>query len=136
MALKSKRKKKENADFREECPPWHTGIGECLGSEGMQVQFLVRCSGLRTRYCGNCGLDCTCGLNVIPGVGTPYAMGQPRKRKRKLKKKKENGGVPVLAQWKQIRLGTMRLQVQSLALLRGLRIRCCHKLWCRSQTWL
>ena len=27
-------------------------------------------------------------------------------------------------------------QVQSLALLSGLRMRCCHKLWCRSQTWL
>ena len=64
----------------------------------MQVQFLVRCSGLRTRYCGNCGLDCTCGLNVIPGVGTPYAMGQPRKRKRKLKKKRK---------WRSSRPGTM-----------------------------
>ena len=24
----------------------------------------------------------------------------------------------------------------SLALLSGLSIRCCHELWCRSQTWL
>ena len=31
-------------------------------------------------------------------------------------------GVPVVVQWKQIRLGTMRLRVQSLALLSGLRI--------------
>ena len=30
----------------------------------------------------------------------------------------------------------MRLQVRSLALLRGLRIQCCCKLWCRSQTQL
>ena len=29
----------------------------------------------------------------------------------------------------------MRLQVQSLALLSRLRIRHCHELWCRSQTW-
>ena len=36
-----------------------------------------------------------------------------------------------MVQWKRIQLGTMRLQVQSLALLSGLRIR-----WCRSQTWL
>ena len=28
------------------------------------------------------------------------------------------------------------MQVQSLALLSGLRIRCCHKLWCRSKTQL
>ena len=41
--------------------------------------------------------------------------------------------VPVMAQRKQIQLGTMRLQVQSLAWLRGLRIWCCHELWCRSQ---
>ena len=32
--------------------------------------------------------------------------------------------------------GNMRLQVQSLAMLSGLRIRCCHELWCRSKTWL
>ena len=29
-------------------------------------------------------------------------------------------GVPIVAQWKQIRLGTMRLQVRSLASLSGL----------------
>ena len=34
-----------------------------------------------------------------------------------------------MAQWKQIRLGTTRLWVQSLALLIGLRIRCCRELW-------
>ena len=37
---------------------------------------------------------------------------------------------------KRIRLGTMRLQVRSLASLSGLRIWCCHELWCGSQTWL
>ena len=41
-----------------------------------------------------------------------------------------------MAQWKRILLGTMRLQVRSLALLRGLRIRHCHELWCRSQMQL
>ena len=30
----------------------------------------------------------------------------------------------------------MRMQVQSMALLSGLRIQDCHKLWCRSQTQL
>ena len=42
--------------------------------------------------------------------------------------------LPVVVQWKQIQLGTM--QVQSLALPSGLRIRCCRELWCRSQMWL
>ena len=44
--------------------------------------------------------------------------------------------VPVVAQWKQIQLGTMRLRVRSLASLSGLRIWCCHELWCKSQMWL
>ena len=42
-------------------------------------------------------------------------------------------GVPVMAQWKRIRLGAMRLRVPSLASLSGLRIWCCRELWCRSQ---
>ena len=41
-----------------------------------------------------------------------------------------------MAQWKKIQLGTMRLQVESLALLSGLRNRCCHELWYRLQMWL
>ena len=45
-------------------------------------------------------------------------------------------GVPVLAQQKRIRLGTMRFWIQSLALLSGLRIRHCQELWCGSQTRL
>ena len=38
-----------------------------------------------------------------------------------------------MAQWKRIRLVTMRTQVRSLALLSGLGIQCCHELL---QTWL
>ena len=45
-------------------------------------------------------------------------------------------GVPVVAQWKQIQLGTMRLWVQSLASFSGLRIWCCRELWCRAKMWL
>ena len=41
-----------------------------------------------------------------------------------------------MAKQRKIRLGILRLQVQSLALLSGLRIQHCHELWCRSQTWL
>ena len=46
---------------------------------------------------------------------------------------KERQGV-LVAQWKRIRLVSMMMQVQSLASIGGLRIRCCHKLWCRSKT--
>ena len=45
-------------------------------------------------------------------------------------------GVPIVAQQKRIRLVTMRLGVQSLTLLSGLRIQCCCELWCRLQTQL
>ena len=44
-------------------------------------------------------------------------------RKRRLR------GVPIVAQWKQIRLGTVRLRVPSLASLSELRIQHCHELW-------
>ena len=44
--------------------------------------------------------------------------------------------VPVMAQWKQIWLVSMRTQVRSLALLSGLNIWCCHELWCRWKTQL
>lgn len=41
-----------------------------------------------------------------------------------------------MAQWKRIRLGTVRLPFRCLVLLSGLRIQCCRELWCRSQAWL
>ena len=41
-----------------------------------------------------------------------------------------------MVQWKRIQLGTMKLLVQSLALLSGLRIWHCHELWCRLQMQL
>ena len=46
------------------------------------------------------------------------------------------GGVPAVAQQKQIQLVCTRMQVQSLALLSGLKIQCCHGLWCGWQMWL
>ena len=42
-------------------------------------------------------------------------------------------GVPIMAQRKQIRLGTMRLCVQSLGLLSGLRIQHGSELQCSLQ---
>ena len=41
-----------------------------------------------------------------------------------------------MAQQKRIGLASVRTQVQSLALLNGLRIWRGHELWCRMQTWL
>ena len=42
-------------------------------------------------------------------------------------------GVPVVAQWKRIAPVSMRMWVQSLALLSALGIWRCHELWCRLQ---
>ena len=52
------------------------------------------------------------------------------------KRKKNTCRVPIVAQQKGIRLGTMRLQVRFLALLSQLKIQHCRELWCRLQTWL
>ena len=43
---------------------------------------------------------------------------------------------PLWLSGQQIQLGTMRLRVRFLAFLRGLRIRRCRDLWCKSQTRL
>ena len=45
-------------------------------------------------------------------------------------------GVPIVVQRKRMQLGTMRLRVQFLAWLSGLRTWRRHELWCRLQTWL
>ena len=45
-------------------------------------------------------------------------------------------GIPVMAQWKQIRLASMRTQVRSLASLSGLRMQHCYERWCNSQMML
>ena len=45
-------------------------------------------------------------------------------------------GVSIVVQWKQTRLVFKRMQVQYLAPLRGLKIRCWLELWCRLQRQL
>ena len=57
-------------------------------------------------------------------------------RKKKEREKKKKNGAPVVAQRERIQLGTMSLQVRSLASISELRIRHCRELWCRSQTQL
>ena len=40
-------------------------------------------SGLKILRCHCCSIGHNCGLNLIPGLGTPSAMGQPKKKKKK-----------------------------------------------------
>ena len=85
------------------------------------------CVALKNKQTKICSWSCHCGSGCCysPSVGTFICCGCGPKKTKK--------GVPVVAQGKQIRLGTMRLQVRSLASLSGLRIRHCHELWCMSQ---
>ena len=56
-----------------------------LCSTRMQVQSLPLLSGSRIQHCHSCGLGQNCSLDLIPGLGTPYAAGQPKKLKIKSK---------------------------------------------------
>lgn len=55
----------------------------CLGNNGVQVLSLARHSGLRIWHCHTCGFGHNCGSDLIPGPGTPYTMGWPKKKKKK-----------------------------------------------------
>ena len=58
-----------------------------LGSTGTQVRFPAQHSGLRIWHCHNYSLGRDWGLDMIPGLGTPYAMRQQKKGKIRRKKK-------------------------------------------------
>lgn len=38
---------------------------------------------LMIQYCHSCSECCTCASDLIPRLGTPYAVGQPKKSKKK-----------------------------------------------------
>ena len=58
-----------------------------LCSTWTQVQFLVQHSVLRDLVLVQLlGMGCSCGLDLIPDPGTPYASGQPKKEKKREKK--------------------------------------------------
>ena len=58
-----------------------------LGNTVSWLQFLAWHSCLRICCCCSFSLGGKCGSDLIPGPGTPYATGQPKK---KAKKKKRN----------------------------------------------
>ena len=51
------------------------------------------------------------------------------------KKKKKSGSSHCSSRSLQTQLLSMRMRVQSLVSLSGLRFWCCGELWCRSETW-
>ena len=72
--------KTEGRSSHDGAMDWH------LGSTGTQVQSPARHSGLRIWHCGSSGLGHDCGSDLIPGPGTPYALGRP-----KMKNKQKQG---------------------------------------------
>ena len=71
---------------------WCNGIGSISGALGHRFHDWpspaqpgpARHTGLRIWHCHSCSIGCNCG-SVIPGLGTPYAMGEPKKKKKKKK---------------------------------------------------
>ena len=55
-----------------------------LWRAGMQVRSLARHSGLRIQHCLSCSLGWNCGLDLISGPGTPYAVGQTKNKQKKM----------------------------------------------------
>ena len=62
------------------------GDQQHLCSAGTQVQSLVQHGGLRIWPCCSYGVGHHSGLDLIPGLGIPYAVEQPKKEKKKKKK--------------------------------------------------
>ena len=64
-------------------------VSSCCGATGLVVSWecsdanLAWHSGLRIGCCCSWGLGCNCGLDLIPGLGSPYAAGRPKKKKKK-----------------------------------------------------
>ena len=55
---------------------WH------LGRAGMRVRSPAQHRGLKILHCRSCSLGCNCGLNLIPGLGTPCAERRPKKEEK------------------------------------------------------
>ena len=54
------------------------------GSPGTKAPSLTQHSGLRIWRCHSCGLGYNYCSEMIPGRGTPYAKGQPKKGKQNM----------------------------------------------------
>ena len=62
----------------------------------MQVRSLAQHSGLRIQCCHSCGKGRDCGSDLVPGPGTPYTMGQPKKEITKTKTQGKDGTIGIL----------------------------------------
>ena len=58
----------------------HEGLIPGLASPQHSHEGLILSCGLGIQRCPSCSLDCNCGLELIPGPGTPHTTGQPRQK--------------------------------------------------------
>ena len=61
-----------------------------LCSMETQVWSLAQHSGLRIWHCCSCSVGHSCSSDLIPGLGTPCAMGWPKKKEKKKREKWES----------------------------------------------
>ena len=77
----AKKKKKKKKEF----PLWCNGIGRVSTAPGHRFNPQPGTVDLRIWCCPNCDGACSCGLDPIPGPGTPRATGRPKKERIKKK---------------------------------------------------
>ena len=61
----------------------------CLWNAGTQVRSLAWHSGLRIWHHHSCSIGHHRGSDLVPGLGTPYAMGLPEKKRKEKRRKKK-----------------------------------------------
>ena len=65
---------------------WHNRIrGVSAALDPVSISAWL--CGLRIWYCHSCSVGPHCGLDLIPGLGPPHAVGEAKKKKKKKKKK-------------------------------------------------
>ena len=91
-AIKKKKKKKSANEWTDnlEFLLWHDRVSSGSGVLGHRIDPwsqhsrdrscvpALQHNGLGIRRCHSCGVGRKCSLDMIPGLGTPYAAGRPK----------------------------------------------------------
>ena len=64
-----------------------------LCSARTQVRSPAQHSGLRICCCCRCSVGCNCSLDLIPGLGNPYACHRGAKKEKERERKKESHSI-------------------------------------------
>ena len=65
-----------------ESPLWHKGIGGISAAPGCRFNPETGAVGYRIQHCCSCSIGYKCDLDMTPGLGTPYAIKWPKKKKK------------------------------------------------------